>query len=569
MRSWTSLARVSVLLAPVVLLACGDDLGPRVPAAIVIVPNEPRIPTGTSRQLTATVVDAGGRAIDGLAVAFESSEPAIITVDGTGLVTAVGPLGFASVTASAGELTAHVDVEVILAPSVVIVSPASLTMQDGDFVQLTVAVTDENSQVLFNPPLVFTSGDTDVATVDEFGFVSGIAAGTTTITVASGELTGTVPVAVNQIPTSIVISPTQVVVPPGGSQQFTATVLSQSGAEIAGAAISWTSDAQSVAIVSPTGLVTAVAATGVASISAHSDALVASATVFVGTPPAGTVLATVPTANPWGVTVTESGRYLVATTDGRLESGTLPDFGFPITVNLNAQATDVVVNQAGTLAYVAGANDGSGPGGIGVVNLASNALVDVIPVPGTTFAVALSEDESRLIVGTDGGYVVVNISNGNTVGGLATGLVNTITRHPTEPLLYATVAGSQVLELDAQTGEVVRTFSASGGLQGNAVSPDGSLLYVASESAEQVHIFDLASGAELPGITTSGGFGLAISPDGEFVYLTMFSELRIVDRETGTLVRTVTLGGWARRIAFSDDGIAVVTNQDGWVDFVR
>jgi hypothetical protein len=36
------LVRGSLLLAPVVLLACGDDLGPRVPAAIVVTPEAPR-----------------------------------------------------------------------------------------------------------------------------------------------------------------------------------------------------------------------------------------------------------------------------------------------------------------------------------------------------------------------------------------------------------------------------------------------------------------------------------------------------------------------------------------------
>jgi hypothetical protein len=41
-----------------------------------------------------------------------------------------------------------------------------------------------------------------------------------------------------------------------------------------------------------------------------------------------------------------------------------------------------------------------------------------------------------------------------------------------------------------------------------------------------------------------------------------------VDRASGTLVRTVSVGGNARRIAFSSGGVAVVTNESGWVDFV-
>jgi hypothetical protein len=50
------------------------------------------------------------------------------------------------------------------------------------------------------------------------------------------------------------------------------------------------------------------------------------------------------------------------------------------------------------------------------------------------------------------------------------------------------------------------------------------------------------------------------------------SRLYIVDRASGALLREVVLGGIARRVEISDDGIAVITNEgepDGWVDFVR
>jgi hypothetical protein len=59
MSSWMSPARLPLLLAPAVLLACGDGLGPNDPAAIIITPEEPRVVIGQTLQLTATVVDAG------------------------------------------------------------------------------------------------------------------------------------------------------------------------------------------------------------------------------------------------------------------------------------------------------------------------------------------------------------------------------------------------------------------------------------------------------------------------------------------------------------------------------
>ncbi|MGH7580481.1 MAG: YncE family protein, partial [Gemmatimonadales bacterium] len=181
----------------------------------------------------------------------------------------------------------------------------------------------------------------------------------------------------------------------------------------------------------------------------------------------------------------------------------------------------------------------------------------------------LSADESKVIVGTGEGYQVVDIASKTILGGQVVGSINAITRHPTQPLLYATVTGSSVLEIDAVTGDLERTFPLVGGVQGNAVSPDGALLYVADEAATSVHVVNLATGVEEPSIGGVGGFGLAISPDGAQLYLAKWDQVYIVDRATGALLRTVSVNGSARRIAFASNGVAVVTNESGWVDFIE
>jgi uncharacterized protein YjdB len=569
MRRWSPYVRVRVLLASAVLLACGEDLGPRIPAAIVIVPNAPRIPSGESRQLTATVVDAAGREIDGVLVTFHSTDTTIVTVNAAGLLTAVGPLGSAIIAAAAGELTGQIEAEVVLAPSAVLVTPASLELNRGESAYLSVIVTDEDSEIVPNPVLTFQTSNPVVASVSQFGLVTtGSQLGTATITVASGERQREVTVTVAQIPTSLTLAPTNIVLAAGGTRQVAATVLDRAGTPIAGAAISWSSSDAGVVTVSSTGLVRSVGPEGSANIIAASGVLSASVGVFVGEAPAGTILATVPVDWAWGVTVTEGGRYLVATSNNRLVTGTLPDFAFPVTIPVNTTALDVVANQAATRAYVAGGSDGS-TFGIGVVDLATNTMVDVLPVPqGMPLAVALSADESKVIVGTDIGFVVVNIASKTAEAATSTGPINTITRHPTQPLLYATVYGSAVLEINAQTGALSRTFAIGGAAQGNAVSPDGTRLYVADEYGGVIHVRNLETGAAEPSFTSTGGFGMAISPGGEFLYLAAGAEVRIVDRASGTLVRTVSVGGNARRIAFSSGGVAVVTNESGWVDFV-
>ena len=78
---------------------------------------------GQTLQLTATVLDQNGDPIPDAPVAWESDDPAIVTVSGTGLLIAQGP-GTAEVTATAGEFTD--------AAAVIVQSTASLQAAEGN-----------------------------------------------------------------------------------------------------------------------------------------------------------------------------------------------------------------------------------------------------------------------------------------------------------------------------------------------------------------------------------------------------------------------------------------------------
>jgi DNA-binding beta-propeller fold protein YncE len=204
------------------------------------------------------------------------------------------------------------------------------------------------------------------------------------------------------------------------------------------------------------------------------------------------------------------------------------------------------------------------------VDLGTNQLIDVVPVThGFPLAVALSSDETKVIVGTDLGYEVLNLTTHASVATVSVGSINAFSRHPSDPLLYATVNGTGVLEINRETGVVARSFPIAGAVQGTAVALDGSRLYVAEEFTDRIHVRNLLTGASEPTITTVGGFGMALAPGGHFLYLTGGGHVHIVDRLSGALIRSVNVGGSPRRIAFSPDGIAVVTNEAGWVDFIR
>ena len=112
------------------------------------------------------------------------------------------------------------------------------------------------------------------------------------------------------------------------------------------------------------------------------------------------------------------------------------------------------------------------------------------------------------------------------------------------------------------------------------MSPDGKRLYKANITGG-IGVWNLETGAEEPSLENVFGTDLAISPDGRFLYVTLYTDsatgslLHIVDPASGAVLRRIVLGGAARRIAMSSDGIAVISNESldagvvGWVDFVR
>jgi trimeric autotransporter adhesin len=572
-QSWCVHATVSLL---VLSAGCGEDeLGPRIPASIVVVPNEPRVPIRQTKQLTATVVDAAGRAIDDQPLDFTSSHPNILTVSATGLLTSVGSLGQARITVAAGELTAGVDALVVFPPSAIVAQPATLELQRGQQAGLWVTVTNELGDPIA-APVTYGTTNPAVATVDGFGLVTAQQNGAAAIVVSSPDRDDVqVPVTVAQIPTTLQVTPTNLVIPPGGQQALSAVVLDVIGDPMPGQPITYASDAPAVATVSSSGVVRAVAV-GSTVITVRSGSLSATAGVFVGSAPPGTILATAPLlGTPWGARALGD-RYLVTGAGGQLFGGQGTGFTFPMSLDISGLILDVELNAAGTRAYVAASATLDGVEGIGVVDLTTSTVEDVFPGAGTgtMFAVALSPDESHLFVGTASGVEWINLATraATVVPGI-TGSVTAFSRHPTAPRLYGNMGYAAVVEIDAESGTVLRTFTLAeqglgGMLQGTAVAPDGSHVYAALEDGDLLS-WNLATGALGPKLVGGGGFGLALSPDGQFLYVGRRGDVLILDRASLVLLRTVSVGGWTRRMAVRSDGVALATNESGWVNFIK
>lgn len=222
---------------------------------------------GQTYQLSATVLPTNAT---NPYVLWGSSDSSVATVSADGLVTALS-LGSTLITATSIDGTnisasCLITVNPTLVNSVV-VTPASADLTQGETIQLNCSVLPENAT---NKNVVWTSSDTNVATVSTDGIVTAVNLGSATITATSADgsnISASCMVNVNPILVSeIAVTPTQAVLDEGESVQLSCTVFPENATN---KNVVWTSSDTSVATVTEDGLVTAVTI-GVAYITATS-----------------------------------------------------------------------------------------------------------------------------------------------------------------------------------------------------------------------------------------------------------------------------------------------------------
>lgn len=145
---------------------------------------------GRTVQLSAEVLDQIGRPILDPAVGWTSEDTLVVTVDSTGLVTAVGS-GETTVTGTSGDLSDAARLSVVQTIASITISPASDTVAVGDTTRLVATAVDENGHAVANATFGWTSLNEAVASVDRMGLVRGVAEGNTTILATAGSVVGT------------------------------------------------------------------------------------------------------------------------------------------------------------------------------------------------------------------------------------------------------------------------------------------------------------------------------------------------------------------------------------------
>jgi uncharacterized protein YjdB len=258
-------------------------------ATVAVSPATASVAVGQTVQLAATPQDTGGNPLSGRVVTWASTNPGVAMVNGSGLVSGVA-VGTAAVTAACEGQSGTVAITVTVAPvASVAVSPASASLMAGQTVQLTATPEDANGSALTGRAVTWANSAAAVATVSASGLVTGVAAGTATVTATSEGKSGTATVVVTGVPVAAVtVSPASTSLFVGQTAQLAVATKDSAGNVLTGRTISWASSSTTVATVSATGLVTAKAA-GLATMAATSEGQRGTATVTVTIVPVASV----------------------------------------------------------------------------------------------------------------------------------------------------------------------------------------------------------------------------------------------------------------------------------------
>ena len=193
-------------------------------------------------------------------VTWESADPAIATVDENGVVTGVST-GTTTITATAKDGSGKSASCTVTVP-VVKVTEVTLNKTSENLVAgktLTLVATMKPDDAA-NKAVTWSSADSDIATVDENGVVTAVAAGTTTITATAQDGSGKSASCTVTVPpikvTGLTVDPAPASVTTGKTVTLTATAKPENATD---KTVTWSSANEKIATVDENGVVTGVA----------------------------------------------------------------------------------------------------------------------------------------------------------------------------------------------------------------------------------------------------------------------------------------------------------------------
>jgi YVTN family beta-propeller protein len=276
---------------------------------------------------------------------------------------------------------------------------------------------------------------------------------------------------------------------------------------------------------------------------------------------------------PHGVSVAPNGVFCASQiTMDAISCGVVTATGQSVnsTISVGAVPAHVAVNPAGTVAYTANQSSSS----VSVVDLGTETVTATIDLSDGGFNLLVSPDGGRLYVTTASGtlHIIDTGTNGVLhtlpVGAAANGLAF----DSVAGTLYASARDAGTVKAISAASETVqRTYFVSSMPQRIALSLDRARLYVANESSG-LDAVDVVSGTPTTVNTVDPqAVGLAVSPDGLQLYVCNppLGKVQVIDASSGALLRTIPFTR-PRNVTFTRDGkVALITDETGYVMFVR
>jgi uncharacterized protein YjdB len=261
---------------------------PPVVTTVTVSPASASVAVGATSVLQATVKDQNGNAMTGQTVTWATNNAAAATVSSTGVVTGVAA-GSATITAGSSGVSGTSAITVTAGPppppvvTTVTVAPTSASVVAGATTTLQATVKDQNGNAMTGQTVTWSTNNAAAATVNSSGVVTGVAAGSATITATSSGKIGTSSItvtAVAPVVTTVTVAPTSASIVAGATTTLQATVKDQNGNVMTGQTVTWTTNNAAAATVNSSGVVTGVAA-GSATITATSSGKTGTSSITV------------------------------------------------------------------------------------------------------------------------------------------------------------------------------------------------------------------------------------------------------------------------------------------------
>ena len=267
-------------------VATGTTTAPVV-GSVTVTPATATSSVGVKLPLVATIKDKNNNVMAGKSVTWTSSNPAIATIDSTGMTTGIAA-GTVTFTATIAGVSGAATVTEAAVVGSVAVTPATATSNVGTKLALVATIRDQSNNIMTGKAVTWTSSNTAIATIDSTGLTTGIAPGTVTFTASNAGLSGTATVTEVAVIGSVGVTPAVATLNVGTKLALSATVRDQSNNVMTGKPVTWTSSNPAIATIDSTGTTSGIAA-GAVTFTATVAGVSGTSSVTVAALPPGTV----------------------------------------------------------------------------------------------------------------------------------------------------------------------------------------------------------------------------------------------------------------------------------------